>query len=88
MEEVYEEPKLYTVFNLGSVQEAMSYTDREDNPITFEFMEMPHNPRISLDGTQGICTGIFGEAPDCCHLTQEEAEALMSSDSWTNLTGE
>ena len=75
----------YTVFNVATTKGILSsgLSDREDNPITFDYAEMPNNPRRSLNGRLGIVTGIFGEAPDCYHLTQQEAEELMSTVEWS-----
>lgn len=74
------EPKRYTVFSMTTLkrQVASLQGDMELPAI----IRTPNNPRLSLDGTRGIASGIFENAPYAKLLTQSEAEKLMSSPDW------
>ena len=77
MEEVYEEPKLYTMFKCHDLDEdgrSTNCLDCEHNGC----ITMPNNP-VSVPNKEGyvIATGIFKKAPDASFLSQSEAELIM-----------
>lgn len=69
----------YTLFNIEEV------TDEINAELNEKYDLHLARPRKSLDGKQGIATGIF-EHPKVTtsYLTQAEAEALMLSQEWTS----
>lgn len=73
----------YTLFSYYHSNFIHGAEDRQGNIETLPWMELPNAPRISLDGMQGIVTGVY-EFGGAIHLTQKEAEALMQTELWTN----
>lgn len=90
MEEVKQkteqETKLYTVFNHPESLKAPHTLSkaRTGEVVQPSYLVTPNSPRLSLDGSKGIVTGIYGEAPECLHLSQSEAEVLMASKEWSD----
>ena len=81
-----QEVKLYTVFNYPKSLTA-PYTLSEEGSeelVQPPYLASTNVPRRSLDGSKGIVTGIYGEAPECLHLSQAEAEKLMATKEWSN----
>ncbi|WP_163370929.1 hypothetical protein [Endozoicomonas acroporae] len=78
-----EEPKLYTLFSYYHSNFIHGAEDRQGNIESLPWMDTPNAPRLSLDGMQGIVTGVY-EFSSAQHLTQAEAEALMQTEQWTN----
>ncbi|WP_422134942.1 hypothetical protein [Endozoicomonas sp. ALD040] len=79
MEEV--EPKLYTLFSYYHSNFVHGAEERDGTITILPWMNTPNTPRLSLDGNQGIVTGIF-EFSGATHLTQQEAETLMQTPEW------
>lgn len=78
-------PKLYTVFNYPKSL-AAPYTLSEEGSeevVQPPYLVLPNVPRLSIDGSKGIVTGIYVEAPECIHLSQTEAEELMQTKEWS-----
>ena len=50
------------------------------------WMELPNIARRSVDGNEGIVTGVY-DIPGAIHKTQQEAEKLMLSPKWSGQEG-
>ena len=85
VEEATKEPLAYTVFNLKQALMLEGAEARDGTIVYQEYLAMPNNPRVSLDGSIAIATGIY-DSPECKHITQSEAEKLMQTKEWSDDT--
>ncbi|WP_257285993.1 hypothetical protein [Endozoicomonas sp. SESOKO1] len=77
-----ENTKRYTVFSMSTLKRQVALL--KDDMELPEIISPPNNPRLSLDGTRGIVTGIFENAPYAKLLTQSEAEELVTTPEWSS----
>lgn len=72
----------YTVLDWVSVCEQEAYYMTIEGEWLPRCKSLPNNPRVSIDGTEAIATGIFDEGFTKCLLTYPEASALMQTTKW------
>ena len=73
----------YTVFSFYHANFIHGIEDRHGEIVELEYMYHPNKPRLSVDGLNGIVTGIF-DIQGAAYLTQKEAEDLMQEPEWTH----
>lgn len=70
--------KIYTLLSTYHIDLVTSFSSGDDK-IPLEFIEPPNSPRVSLDGSLCIVTGIY-DFVDASYLSQREAELLVNSE--------